>query len=92
MQIAAAGMETTRTSERMTAQDSSSSNGSANVAVSASTPTAASDLPPVNPASHIDPGLGIVVVETYNTAGEVIEQYPTAHMMQQYSLFGFKAS
>ncbi|NHN92036.1 hypothetical protein [Acetobacter sicerae] len=49
-------------------------------------------LPVINPASHIDPALGIVVVETYNTTGEVVDQYPTSHMMQQYSLYGLSQS
>ncbi|MBO1360989.1 hypothetical protein J2D73_14465 [Acetobacter sacchari] len=46
------------------------------------------DTPLFNPASHIDPALGIVVVETYGTNGVVEDQYPTARMMEQYSLYG----
>ena len=49
-------------------------------------------MPVINPASHIDPALGIVVVETYNTTGEVVDQYPTSRMMQQYSLYGLSQS
>lgn len=60
-------------------------------AVTPKTATGLNALPVVNPASHIDPALGIVVVETYSTAGEVVEQYPTAHMMQQYSLYGLSS-
>ncbi|NHN85384.1 hypothetical protein GOB93_12135 [Acetobacter musti] len=52
---------------------------------------ASSFIPVVNPASHIDPALGIVVVEKYGSDGAVADQYPTAHMLQQYSLFGFSS-
>lgn len=58
---------------------------------SASSAVAAASLPVVNPASHIDPALGIVVVEHYDRKGEVAAQYPTAHMLHQYSLFGFSS-
>ncbi|GBR02079.1 hypothetical protein [Acetobacter oeni] len=47
-----------------------------------------SSVPAVNPASHIDPALGIVVLEKYGNDGEIAEQYPTAHMMLQYKLYG----
>ncbi|WP_173568487.1 hypothetical protein [Acetobacter conturbans] len=47
--------------------------------------------PVVNPASHINPALGIVVVETYNSSGTVIDQYPTAHMLQQYTIYGLSS-
>lgn len=62
---------------------------------SSSTPVATKTsvfVPVVNPASHIDPALGIVVVERYGSDGEISDQYPTAHMLQQYSLFGFSSA
>ena len=72
--------------------NSANASGTSEQAASANISTAPvqeTDLRPIlNPASHIDPSLGIVVVETYNKSGDVTEQYPTAHMLQQYSLYG----
>lgn len=78
------GNTTTVDRNKQTTSDTSTS-------VTPKTATGLNALPVVNPASHIDPALGIVVVETYSTAGEVVEQYPTAHMMQQYSLYGLSS-
>ncbi|MCH4090959.1 hypothetical protein [Acetobacter sp.] len=74
-------------------KDEARNGSSANKAATSSTATTGLNaLPVINPASHIDPALGIVVVETYNTTGEVVDQYPTSHMMQQYSLYGLSQS
>ncbi|MFT8895456.1 MAG: hypothetical protein ABF968_00665 [Acetobacter sp.] len=73
--------------------DDARNGSSANKTTTAATTAARLNaLPVINPASHIDPALGIVVVETYNTTGEVVDQYPTSHMMQQYSLYGLSQS
>ncbi|AQS84185.1 MAG: hypothetical protein ABF876_16075 [Acetobacter aceti] len=64
--------------------------GSSASKTTASTPSVSTlnAMPVINPLSHIDPALGIVVAETYNTTGVVVDQYPTRHMMLQYSLYG----
>lgn len=96
MQILAGGVDQTAVGNpdrAVTISDNGSQGQAATAALDstqASVSTASSDLPVLNPASHIDPALGIVVVEKYGSDGVVMDQYPTAHMMQQYTLYGLQ--
>ena len=62
--------------------------GQANAAAQLPATTVA--VPPrvLNPNLHLDPGLGIVVTEYFNSLGEETQQFPTAKAIQRYQIFG----
>ncbi len=48
--------------------------------------TALPDLP--NPSMHLDPQLGMVVLEFHNTSGQVTNTLPTQQQLDAYRAFG----
>ena len=42
----------------------------------------------LNPDMHLDPGLGIVVTEYFNSHGDLTQQFPTEKAIQRYQVFG----
>ena len=45
----------------------------------------------LNPDMHLDPSLGIVVTEYFNSHGDETQQFPTEKAIQRYQVFGLSA-
>jgi hypothetical protein len=53
-------------------------------AASAPSLTGASGPPPVNPGLHLDPALNIVVLQFYDSKGDVTQSIPSQKQLQAY--------